>query len=270
MRQKLLRRVVLFGMLLITISGFYTGCIDEPTISELEPMTMTARFVNAVRTSTNATPAIDVYINGEKKISNLAYGTNTAYLNSLKPGEWKFFVTVAGAPQDTIIEQNITLASLTQQTIVIYDLAQKTSFKVQQGKVLQSIERYTYSDETKKLGDTASVKIIHANYLGAAKVQLKAQKSTDTSATVVISGPLSDATHQPTTAGIDYGQPSPYSYPFKKLLFGNYTFSFVNAGNGLLIKDIVVDISKAKRYTFALVGDATDPKIIKLDDDLAP
>lgn len=259
MQQKLLHRVVLFGTLLAFAGYFFSGCIDEPTIQPIGQMYTSVRFVHAVPGKNS----IDIYLGGTKIVGGVSFAQASKYLN-INSGDRQLFVTGAGAPTDTLIDQKVTFASLTQQTIVVYDVATKTSNKVIPALILQTIERYTYSDESTKLGNNAAVKIIHTNFGGPAAVHLAKDAPSDT----VITGPLG-TNKLPTNAGIVYGTPSPYSYPYKNLAPGTYNFIFQTTA-GVSIIPIQQAVAKAKRYTLVLVGEAASPQAIALEDDLPP
>lgn len=284
MHQKLLQNVLLVGFLLITSGFVLSGCIDEPTIPPIATMTTNVRFINATLDGV----AIDVYIidktKQDKVVAGKPFKQSSNYL-TINSGDLILWVTVAGASTDTLIYQKITLASLTQQSIVVFDKATKnanTAFTP--ASFIQTIERYTYSDETKNLKDSTAVKLIHV-CKGVAPVILVrdniaaprdtiAGASTDSVAFIV--GPTFDKDGNLTseTNGVPYGWPSRYStYPKMFLLGGTYKFYPFKATGGEIFpvepfyRQVTVD--KGKRYTFVLLKSATtDPEIVVFNDDI--
>ena len=44
------------------------------------------------------TPAVDIYLNGAKVLSNVSYGDASPFINSIPPGEFQIDVTLTGKP----------------------------------------------------------------------------------------------------------------------------------------------------------------------------
>lgn len=264
MHQKLLRNVVFVGIAVITLGIIISGCISDPSIPPIQPMMTSTRFINAVTTGS----AIDVYIDGQKIVSGKPYKTATNYMD-IGSGDRVLFVTVAGSMTDTLFNQKITLASLTQQTIVMFGQAVKNpGYKYTPAPMLQTMERYTYSDEAKALADSnrTAVKLINV-CTGTSPVQLHLDAI---DGPIIISGPL-DNVGKATPDGIAFGEPSPYTAPPVPLSPGTYNFYIVTTG-GLNVFSGTPDYINAKvdkgiRYTFVLLGTSANAEYLVLTDD---
>lgn len=254
MHQKLLRNVVLIGIALVTAALIVPGCIDEPTIPPIGKMMTSVRFVHAVPDG----QAVDIYIDNDKKVTGIAFKGSTSYLE-IPSGDRVLKVTPAGGSTE-LFSKKIALTSLTQQSIVLYD-ASATML------ALQTIERYTYSDETKILKDSnwTAIKLINV-CTGSSPLQVRLDAA---NGTVVIPGPIDQTSKLPTTAGIAYGRPSPYSTPpLPTIAPGTYNMFFVAAATGQeFTTRPSVECKKGERYSMFLVGSSTSPEVVVLKDD---
>lgn len=262
MQQKLLRNVVFLGILLVTSGIVLTGCIDEPTIPAPPAMETYVRFINAIPGG----PAIDVWIDGTQIATGKASKQATSYLK-IGSGDHQMKILQSGSSTE-LFNAKVSLLSLTQQSFVIYDDAVNP-------KVLQTIERYTYSDEGKALADSnrAAVKFIHV-IKGMGAVQLRVDALTGPA---ILSGPLG-TTHKPSKDGFGYGAPSQYTMPpVYSLTAGTYNFYPATvAGLEVLLppnfpnNSFQQKVDKGVRYTFVFMGTSVDADVLVLTDDQLP
>ncbi len=262
MQQKLLRNVVFLGILLAASGIVLTGCIDEPTIPAPPNMETYVRFINAIPGG----PAIDISIDGTLIATGKAAKQATSYLK-IGSGDHQMVILQSGTTTQ-LYSSKITLVSLTQQSFVVYDDAAAP-------KVLQTIERYTYSDEGKALADSnrAAVKFIHV-IKGTGAVQLHVDAL---NGPAILTGPL-DNNSLPTSNGFAYGTPSQYTMPpIYSLTAGTYNFYPATvAGLEILLppnfpnNSFQQKVDKGVRYTFVFMGTSVDADVLVLTDDQLP
>ncbi len=235
MQQKLLRKAGLLGVVATALGFFIAGCVDEPTPPVAPPVTSSVRFVHAVF----GAPAVDIWVDSLKVFSNVSYSQNTPYKTDIKSGNR--FIRLVPAGSDTasaVFRQLVSIRSFTKMTVVFVGDAADMGLLLTQ-------ERFTYSNETKKLADTAQVKLINTNLAGSAVKLVK------------------DAVTGPTVIGaVDPFKLSSYT----NVLGGAYKFFVVTSADEE-VKEVNITLTGKTRYTFILVGDLASPEVLTLEDD---
>ncbi len=218
-----------------------TGCVDEPNPPVIEKVTASVRFVHAVSDA----PAVDIWVDGARVATNVSFKQASSYL-TINAGERIIDVTPTG--QDTtnsVYRQRTSIRSFMKMTLVFYGLAGNANINA-----MLTQERFTYSDETKKLVDSADVKVINVN---AGEVPA-----------VLVDGTNDGVSGPQLIAATNAGSLSAY----KKVKAGTYKFYLTSSGIEVTNKQF--EIKTGHRYSFILVGSAATPEnseVLTLQDD---
>lgn len=235
MQQKLLRKAGLLFVAVTALGWTLSGCIDEPNPPVRDEVTSSVRFVHAVSDA----PAIDIWSDGVKVAENVGYKGYTSYL-SINSGNRFIRITPAGSDTSQALFRQLTsFRSVTQMTIVFFGLGSNGV------NMLLTQERFTYSDETDLMADSADVKLINLNE------GLEAVKAVADS----ISGPT-------LLAAVNAYALSPY----RKIIASNYNFVFVTSPAAAEITRKTMTLSAQARYSFILFGTAAEPQLLTLTD----
>jgi hypothetical protein len=235
MQQKLLRKAGLLLVAVIALGWGLSGCIDEPNPPVRDEVTSSVRFVHAVSDA----PAVDIWADGVKVAENVGYKGYTSYLN-INSGNRFIRVTPAGSDTSQAVFRQLTsFRSVTQMTIVFFGLSSSGI------NMLLTQERFTYSDETDLLADSADVKIININE------RLEAVKA------------VADSISGPTLL------PAVNAYalsPYRKIIAAPYNFVFVTDPQAAEVTRLSMTLSAKSRYSFILFGTAAEPQLLALTD----
>ena len=69
--------------------------------------------------SADLTPAVDIYLNGVKVLTNVTYGEASPFINSIPPGELKVDITLTGQPiSQAAINASIEIATSKKYSIL--------------------------------------------------------------------------------------------------------------------------------------------------------
>jgi uncharacterized protein with GYD domain len=192
-------------------------------------------------------PALDLWVDGNIVARNLNYKDVVNY-TTINSGDRYYRLVPAGQDSSqAILRERITVRSLTKITTVF------AGSKDYPG-ILDTQERFTYSDETKKLADSASVKFINVN-MSAGECDL----------VDVITG--NDKT---LISSIGSGTLSGYTL----IVSGTHTLRVVTTQNSVEVippfeyeLKFTADPKQGYRYTFVLVGTGSNAELLKLQDD---
>lgn len=233
------------GLLVIVLafSGLVlAGCVDEPNPPVIEKVTASVRFVHAVSDG----PAVDIWSDGNKIKENISFKGYTPYLE-INAGDR--FIRITPTGQDTskaIFRQRTSFRSFTKMTMVFFGLAANDNV----GAVLTQ-ERFTYSDETAKLVDSADVKLINVN-AGEVPIVLVDGTTDGISGKQLIGGPIN-------SGGLS---------AYVRIAAGTYKFYVGTSGVEVTNKSF--ELKNKTRYSFILVGSAATPEnseLLTLQDD---
>lgn len=240
MHQKLLRHVGLLASLIITAGVVLGGCVEEPTIPVIDKMTATVRFINAVTNDST----YDLYIDNKLVQSGFRFKGVLPY-QPVNSGVRNVKLVPTGlTPDKYSFMSDITFRSLAKITLAFAQSSNGIGF-------VSTQERLMYSDEGAKLKDSADVKMINLNS-GSAEVKLV--DVINANAALI--------------PNVRYGSLSAY----KKIKAGANRFAvLIQADNVEVVApfDVTLDYTAGKgyRYTYVLVGEATSPELLKLQDD---
>jgi hypothetical protein len=236
MQQKLIRKAGLLGIILTAVGVYLAGCVDEPNPPSPPRMECSVRFVAAFQDA----PAVDIWLDGEKIVSNATYKSVSAYDAKIKAGN-RFVRLVPAGSADTsqaIFRRLVSFRSFMKMTAIFFDNNAEWEFLLTQ-------ERFTYADEWSKLADTSSVKLINVN---SGLTPIKMVKESASGATVV--GPVGVFTLS----------------PYTNIINGTYKFFIVTA-TGDEMKSLDFTLEPKKRYSFIVVGSLASPEVLTLVDD---
>ena len=235
MQQKLLRKAGLLGVVATALGFFIAGCVDEPNPPVYGNVPCTVRYVHAVKD----VGAVDVWIDDVKAFSSMSYMQNSPYKADIKAGN-RFIrlVPTGGDTSAAVYRRLVSFRSFMKMTAVFFDYSGSP-------EMLLTQERFTYSNETNKLGDTAQVKLINVN---TSENQMKL---------------VSESLTGPTLIGaVDAYSLSPYT----KVLGGAYKMYVLNASDEE-VKEINLTLTGMTRYSFIVVGTTDEPNVLTLEDD---
>ena len=107
-------------ILILILSLAIAACSDDDTNPTQPPETLpTESLVRVIHSSYDA-PAVDVWVDGEVAISNLAYGESSGYA-AVPAGTRNIKVSPAGATSPIVIDVDLPIASETEYTVVATD-----------------------------------------------------------------------------------------------------------------------------------------------------
>ena len=236
MQQKLIRKAGLLGIILTAVGVYLAGCVDEPNPPAPPRMECSVRFVHAFEGG----QAVDIWLDGDKIVSNATYKSVSAYDAKIKAGN-RFVRLVPAGSSDTsqaVYRRLVSFRSFMKMTAVFFDGDGDWALLLTQ-------ERFTYADEWTALGDSSSVKLINVN---SSANPIKLVKETASGPTVV--GPVGVFTLSPYTPVIQ----------------GAYNF-FIVTSTGDEMKSLDFTLEPKKRYSFIVVGTLASPEVLTLVDD---
>lgn len=106
-------------LLMISASAFVSmGCSDDDTASVAPPVA-SQTSLRVIHSSYDA-PAVDVWVDGQKAISNLAYGQSSGYA-TINAGSRNIKVVPAGATTPVVIEATLPVAQDKKYTVLAMD-----------------------------------------------------------------------------------------------------------------------------------------------------
>lgn len=237
MRQTLLQKAGLLSLVLLATGVFLSGCIEEPNPPVLDRVTSEVRFVHAVPDA----PAVDIYVDNEKVVSNAGYKAFSGYL---KVNSGNRFLRVVPAGADTssaVFRRLVSVRSLTKMTMAFYNSVADVSLLITQ-------ERFTYADETSKLADSSDIKLINLAGTGEA---LALQKKID------------DQTVEEWIPEVNAGSLSAYN----RFPAGTVDF-YVARSNNSRAAEFNFELKKpGYRYSFIVIGNSGGLEVLTLQDE---
>lgn len=237
MRQKLLQKAGLLSLVLLASGVFLTGCIEEPNPPVLDRVTSEVRFVHAVPDA----PAVDIYVDAEKVVSNAGFKAASAYL---KVNSGNRFLRVVPAGADTsaaVFRRLVSVRSLTKMTMAFFN-------SVADPQLLITQERFTYADETSMLVDSCDVKLINLAGTGEALALVKK---------------IDDQNYEAHTDLINAGSLSAY---FKMIASGG-DFAVARQGGARAVEFNFQLQKPGYRYSFIVVGNSGGLEVLTLQDE---
>jgi len=254
MQQMLLRKAGLLGILIASAGLMLGGCVDEPNPPVVDHVTSLVRFVQAIPDA----PTVDIWVDGARVASNQNYKSVVNYM-VLNAGNRFIRITPAGSDtSQAIFRQLTTIRSFTKNTMIFYGFSANADVNA-----LVTQERFTYSDETKSLKDSAAVKLI--NVRAGETVTLNASAADGTPGSTLL-GPVLGVGVTPANA-TDLLLLSSY----KKIVADNSDSKFfVMSGATEVIsftEMLKYSTNQGYRYTFILIGATPTPEVLRLQDD---
>ena len=236
MRQKLLQKAGLLGLVMLTTGVFLSGCIDEPNPPVLGRVTSEVRFVHAVPDA----PAVDIWVDGDKVLSGVPYKAASEYLVVNSGNRFLRLVPAGGDTSSAVFRRMVSVRSLTKMTMAFANSAADPALLITQ-------ERFTYADETSKLVDSCDVKLINLSGTGEALA-------------------LENTNDEVLIPAVNAGSLSAYT----RLMAGSTDF-YVVRGNGSRAVEFSFNLQKpGYRYSFVVVGNAGGLEVLTLQDEPKP
>ncbi len=237
MQQKLLRKTGMLGFVVTVMGVLLVGCLEEPTIPVIEKMTSPVRYVMAIPDA----PALDLWVDSVRIAQNLKYKDVLPYTTINSGDRWYRLVPANQDTSKAIFRAKITVRSLTKITTVFAGSAADPG-------LLDTQERFTYSNESAKLHDSTDVKLINVN-MSVGEVDL---------IDVITGGDVARITK------VNSGSLSGY----KKINSGSHKFTVVTSTGSIeVIPNFETVLTTGYRHSYILVGDASSAELLKLQDD---
>lgn len=238
MRQKLLQRVGLLGIMLLATGVILPGCIEEPNPPVLDRVTSEVRFVHAVPEG----PPVDIWVDDEVAAANVNYKSASGYL-TVNSGDRFLRLVPAGADTvESVFRRRVSVRSYTKITMAFFGAMEDVA-------LLSTQERFTYADETSELVDSADVKLINlANTATPYKLQRE----------------VSENTYEDIVPGVAAFTLSPYV----RVLAEANNFAVASASTNARAVEFAHTFAKpGYRYTIIVVGNTGAVDVLRLQDE---
>lgn len=237
MRQKLLQKAGLLSLVLLVSGAFLTGCIEEPNPPVLDRVTSEVRFVHAVP----GAPAVDIYVDAEKVVSNAGYKAASEYLKVNAGNRFLRVVPAGGDTTAAIFRRLVNVRSLTKITMAFYGSDADP-------QLLSTQERFTYADETSKLVDSCDIKLI--NLAGTGEPLYLERK-------------IDDQTSEALSPTVNSGSLSAY----QRVLATGGDFAATRSNNSRAVEFSFTLQKPGYRYSFIVIGNSGGLEVLTLRDE---